>query len=516
MLVALVALGGLMAGEGCRSAPPRPMVVELRFEAIDQPALTGLTLTSGLALATLRGERVLLLGTHAGWPLALTVPSDLVLQPISFFRDDLDLLDHHATVVHDFDGDGLDDLYFVVGAHRGEDRGPNTLLTSGSDFARDRAAERGVSDPFGRGRGGLVVDVDRDGHEELLVQNFRTPMRALSAGSDRVAELFGFAAVDDAANERAFADADVARLGALANGPFVHALLACDFERDGWVDFVARGGPPLQILRNGERGVRSEPRVLPPDAYLPSPAAAVAADFDGDGDEDLYLAYGDDDAPREFDRERRNRLLLWEDDALVDRTVGALMLEGKGVALAAGDLDLDGRTDLLIAQSVRSASSTSLRVFLNRGRGDFVEAGAASSALAALRGRPDGLLLADLDADGDLDLAVLLGAIEHGEPGGGMRVFRNELPARNWVEIELTGTPGHTLYGTRVRLQAGGREFVRTHLPTQVGGSSFALPLHFGLGEAPRIDEVRVEWPDGRATVHRDLPINSRVRLERP
>lgn len=509
---------------GCDRTPTVEPVEGLFLAPVEQPALAGITLTSGLASATLEGECVLLIGTHSGLPLAFTVGPNLVLRAASFLTGGTEVLDHHATVVHDFDRDGLDDLYFVTGAHRGQGSGANVLLLSTSGYAQDHAQELGVRDRFGRGRGGLALDVDAafedEGHDELFALNFKSALRAFeiapgTMARDRVDEVFGLDPVDESAVQEAV-ERGGDGLAERARGHFVHALLPVDVAFDGAVDFVAQGGPPLQLMRNVEGRLHADFEALPSDVYLPPPAAVAAADFDGDGFCDLYLAYGDTDAPREFDRERRNRLLFWRDDRFVEDPRAESARHGYGSVVASGDLDLDGRPDLVIAQHTRATARTDLRVFLAREDGRFEEDPTNRGALTGLRGRPDALWLRDLDGDGDLDLVALLGAIEHGEGGGGVHVYRNGVEPRSWFELALVAAPGRGLYGTRVTIRAGDRTQRRTYLPTQVGGSSFAIPLHFGLGKARRIEELRIDWPDGQRTARSGLAVDSSLEIERP
>lgn len=472
---------------------PEPERSSLLLHEVQSPALASITQTSGLALAMIDTTAILLVGTHAGLPAVFAIGPELALHPVQPWPASIEVIDHHATLVGDFDGDEQDDFYFVVGAHRGTADGSNVLLLSGTGHRFDHASEFGLTDPRGRGRGALALDVDRDGRDEILVTNFRSPLRALEIvpgqlARDRAEELFG-----------------------LEPDAFVHALVPTDFDLDGRIDFVALGAPPVQILRNVAGRLRADRALLPPSAYLPPPAAVVTGDFDGDGHPDLFFVGGESDAAPEFDRTARNRLLLWRQERFVE----APAPEGTGVAAVAGDLDLDGSLDLVIAEFERATLRTRLRVFLGRDGGRFVEDRLALGSGDWFEGRTDGMLLHDLDGDGDLDLVVPLGAVEVGQQGGGVRVFRNGVLRRNWLVVELEGSSAQR-HGARVIVRADGKEQVRVALPMQVGGSSFSVPLHFGLAGADVVDELRVEWPDGQRSVSRSVGACARVRVPRP
>ena len=62
--------------------------------------------------------------------------------------------------------------------------------------------------------------------------------------------------------------------------------------------------------------------------------------------------------------------------------------------------------------------------------------------------------------------------------------------------------------GARLRLTAGGRTFV----DQVTSGSSYLaqhdIRVHFGLGAATKADRLEITWPDGRAEVMENLPVN--------
>jgi hypothetical protein len=176
------------------------------------------------------------------------------------------------------------------------------------------------------------------------------------------------------------------------------------------------------------------------------------------------------------------------------------------------DIDNDGRTDLFIAKgNVDQMPSNAIHdpnnLLMQQADGTFVEKAAEAGVGTAERSRGAGL--ADLNADGRLDLVVM-------NRRAAMEVWQNATPGTGaWAAIELRDAPPNTrAVGAWVEVRAEGR--VQAQEVTVGGGhaSGRAGPLHFGLGGATRA-EVRVIWPDGTASDWQDLPLGQSLRLAR-
>ena len=229
-----------------------------------------------------------------------------------------------------------------------------------------------------------------------------------------------------------------------------------DVDRDGWLDlFVtdtwsdgewglwngAGDLPSTRIFRN-EDGHFEEYTDAWSAGHETRANGCVAADFDGDGFTDLYVTTS------------RDNLLLWNDDGrgfvegAARAGVGAY---GWHTGAAAGDLDGDGRIDLVVAgyadlnAPVPSASTGFPNtfapipdlVFLNRGV-DSTGRAHFDEVARELGVDPDGseyglgVVLSDLDSDGDLDLYVA----NDTQPN---RLYLNDTPAAGGVVFSEVG-----------------------------------------------------------------------------
>ena len=103
-----------------------------------------------------------------------------------------------------------------------------------------------------------------------------------------------------------------------------------------------------------------------------------------------------------------------------------------------------------------------------------------------------GLARGDLDNDGRVDLLLLAQDVP-------LAYFHNRTRGGHSLTVALQGTASNRdAVGARVTVHAGGRRQVAW----RYGGGSYQSAsdprLHFGLGEAARVESIEVKWPSGR------------------
>jgi hypothetical protein len=189
-----------------------------------------------------------------------------------------------------------------------------------------------------------------------------------------------------------------------------------------------------------------------------------------------------------------------------------------GLMAAGGDLDNDGRLDLVVAAS-DYADQFGL-VFQQQTDGTFVDRATAWGLRHACM---SGLVVADFDQDGDLD--VIAGASTARDCSrtwdrNAVRLYENQTADTTWLLLRLEGDGV-----TTNRAAIGAKVTVETPRGTQTRevsggyghfGMQNDLAVHVGLGGCEGATRITVRWPDAQGTTQtfERVPANRRLVLK--
>jgi hypothetical protein len=213
-------------------------------------------------------------------------------------------------------------------------------------------------------------------------------------------------------------------IGAMARG-YGHGVTVGDFDSDGWADLFVTRWRHYALYRNrGNRTFEDVTAKAGLGGERDWPTSAVLADLDGDGDLDLYVCHyfrWDEKTTRSCvdpNNPANYRCIPLDFEALPDhlfRNDGGKFVEatkearivdrnGRGFGVLAADLDDDGRIDLFVANDM-----TANYLFRNLGGLRFEEiaqtAGVAGNATGTYQAGM-GVACGDFHGAGRLDLAV--------------------------------------------------------------------------------------------------------------
>jgi hypothetical protein len=325
-----------------------------------------------------------------------------------------------GAALFDFDDDGLLDIYLLNNA------GPESSSTNrlyhqepGGHF-RDVSRGSGL-DVAGYGMGAAAGDIDNDGRVDLLLTEYGRVRLFLNSGGSRFV---------DVSSECGF---DQSSWGTSA-GFF-------DYDRDGWLDLVVAGyveyertvpcsdqagardycspgtfrGSVTRLYHNlGKDSAGNAHRPRFEDVTAPSglvratgPGLGVyCADFDGDRWPDIFVA--NDGRPNHLWINQHDGTFT-EEGVLRGISVNSLGAAEGNMGVAVGDIDGDGSFDVFVTHLTQETPT----LWQQGPRGQFLDrTGQHGLATPRWRGTGFGTVLADLDNDGDLDLAIVNGGVK--------------------------------------------------------------------------------------------------------
>lgn len=403
----------------------------------------------------------------------------------------------------DFDGDGYADL-FVAGV-----RSNQLLRNRGDGTFEDLTARAGIHrDRWSVAAGWL--DYDRDGRLDLFVVNYvdwepdREPFCGDAAKefrvychpkhyvpvSNRLYRNRGGGMFEDVSNKS----------GIAAHRGKGMSLGIADYNADGWPDvFVTNDTMPNFLFRNRSDGTFEEIAfpagvALTDDGRPVSGMGVAFLDADNDSRPDaIFTALTGETFP--FFRNLDGRQFRdWTNVSGLG--LASARFAGWGIAVA--DFNNDGWRDIATANSHVSDNVGEFSADRYRQQNTLFLNSAGRYPAALPFGSPEahrGLVAADLDGDGRLDLVVTV-------LGSRPEIWHNRSRGEShWIALDLP-------LGSRVRVND------QSAWVSSASGyaSSVLAPVHFGLGSATKSPPIEVAWPDGRQTRIDNAPVDQIIR----
>ena len=431
--------------------------------------------------------------------------------------------------VGDYDNNGFDDLFVSY-------FGRNRLYHNNGNGAFTEVAEKaGVATSGKRWNSGCAfVDYDRDGKLDLFVANYIDMDLATAPVPESGPCLYkgvmvacgppgligGKNILFHNNGDGTFSDVSESAGIFSANGTYGLGVLTADFDNDGWPDiYVANDSTASALYQNKHNGKFTDIALesgcaLSADGKPQAGMGVSAADYDMDGNLDIVKTNFAGDTPSLY----HNLGASVFEDATFQAGLGK-HTQYLGWGCGFFDFDNDGWPDILICnghvypevEQLTTEAGYPQRKLLYRnlrnGRFEDVSLNAGSGISAPTASR--GCAFGDFDNDGDLDFVV---NCVNAPP---QLIRCDSTNKNNWIKIRTIGAKSNRSgIGARITCVAktAGQEKPHRQIDeVRSGGGYYSqndLRVHFGLGEAQKVNLLEIRWPSGQLDSLKDLKPN--------
>jgi len=255
---------------------------------------------------------------------------------------------------------------------------------------------------------------------------------------------------------------------------------------------------------------------------------SAVADYDNDGDLDWFVTSikcrvdpNSDDPASECEfgilSQIGNRLYNNRDGAFADVTDQAgVATGGWGWGACFIDFENDGDLDIYhtngwpLTNVANDFEFDASRAFVSDGAGGFAERSVELGLVDTEQGR--GVVCADFDNDGDVDILQL-----HRSANVAATLWRNSTDNNNFLSVKLNGAaPNTEAAGARITIAYSGIEQMREISIASNFVSQNPTVQSFGIGSAAQVDQVTIQWPDGRETVLTNIQAGQFITVDHP
>ena len=468
----------------------------------------------------------------------------------------------------DVNGDGLLDIYICYSGKVEPDVRRNQLFINlGNGKFTEKAKEYGLDDP-GYSTQAVFFDFDNDGDLDMFLLNHNVK----KIDNMEFANVRNQTEIN--ASNKLFINAgnhftDISKRAGIIQNPLTFGLgvAVADINKDGWQDIYVTNdyNEPDYLYINNHDGTFSEESKLLLRHLSHFSMGVDIADYNNDGYPDILTL---DMLPPDNHRQKSLQLeenyesfeLMQQQDLYKQYMRNMLQLNnGNGTFSEIGqlagvsatdwswcpliaDFDNDGYKDIFISNGylrdytnkdflrywgdykikkamarepfllmdlVTAMPSTKLPNYIFRNNHNLTFSNKQQAwGISSEPTISNGAVYADLDNDGDLDLVV-------NNINQEASVYQNsasETGHASFIGIKLKGKGANTqALGAKVSVYADGQMEYQEVNPGRGYLSSVSTVLNFGLGDAKKVDSVRIIWPDRSLQVLRNQQINQHL-----
>lgn len=473
----------------------------------------------------------------------------------------------------DIDADGLSDIYVCKSGLPGPANRHNELFINNGDLTfTERSKEYGL-DVLGLSIHAAFFDFDRDGDLDCYLLNNSLVSETNSVPEKGKRDVFDEKGANMLLRNDNGKFTNVTREAGLYSSAigFGLGVAISDINHDGWPDMYISNDffeRDYLYINNGD-GTFSE--VLEQQITETSMGAMGAdiADLNNDGFVEIYST----EMTAEGNRRQKSKTVYQSWDSYQQNLTNGyyrqfarntLQLNNRNgtfseVGRYAGvsetdwswgalifDMDMDGFKDIFVANGIYKdlldrdflefssnpgnvrgilkqsdegigaliekipSEAVSNYAFINSGHLTFINL--SDSLGLSEPGFSNGAAYGDLDNDGDPDLVV-------NNINMAPFLYRNESSSMgniHFLTLTLRGDKGNTMaVGSKVTIYAGSQRYYQEFYPNRGFMASQDPRLLFGLGDKTVVDSLLVEWPDGAASILRNVKADTLMVIEK-
>ena len=287
------------------------------------------------------------------------------------------------------------------------------------------------------------------------------------------------------------------------NGHYSLGVSTLDFDNDGWPDiYVACDSTPSILYRNNRDGTFTDVAVIAGAAFNEDGReqggmGTSVGDYDGDGRLDIFKTNFSDDTSTLYHNNGNSTFT----DSTTPAGLG-LHTQYLGWGTMFVDFDNDSWPDLMLVNGhvypevdkfhLGSNFQEPRILYRNNGDATFTDvsdkAGPGITAMTSSRG----LAVGDLWNTGEMSAVI-----SNMDERPSLLKNAQKYPG-HWIAFKAVGTKSNRDgIGAQITVKAGKRLLVDE---VRSGSSYYSqndMRVHFGLGEAMKLDSVEVRWPSG-------------------
>ncbi len=468
----------------------------------------------------------------------------------------------------DINSDGWLDIYVCKSDWRkkGEYNRQNLLYINQKDGTFEEKAKA-----YGLAENGYSIqasffDYDKDGDLDVYITNH--PMEFGSPVKDRDRKV---ANPPDATRDKLYENTgknnfrEIGKKAGIVNYAHGLGIVTADIDKDGWIDIYVTNDyeePDFLYINQKDGTFKEEVQKMTNHISLFAMGVDIA-DINNDGWADIMTT---EMLPENYKRSKTNMASM-NPEKLTRMVKGGMhhqymhnslqLNRGNGrfseISQLAGisktdwswaclldDYDNDGLKDLFVANGYKrdvfdkdfakeSAKiiaknngkvplhdlyeimpSTKLTNYIYKNNGDLTFTNVSDQWGMDQKTFSQGAAIADLDQDGDLDLVI-------NNLDDEAMIYENKASGNgnNYLKLKLKGKLFNTNgLGAKVTLNYNGTKQFKEMIMVRGFQSSSEPVMHFGLGDLSQIDEVIVEWLDGKTSVMKAVKTNQTLSLD--